>query len=124
MGAPKANAGVLAPQALDIRAVSGALFPEILQYRYQQDVLEKVAAVAEHLPQVVQMGSDAEQINFPAIARHMLGTTDEELYTDADMQAIRDRLSDIRTRIQQRTAQINQIMADARVQNTAQGGAL
>ena len=35
-----ANAALLEAQALDIRAVSSAAAPEILEYRFQQDVLE------------------------------------------------------------------------------------
>src|ERR687889_666838 len=39
-----ANAALLEAQALDIRAVSSAAAPEILEYRFQQDVLERLAA--------------------------------------------------------------------------------
>ncbi len=121
--AAKANAALLEAQALDIRAVSGASFPEILQYRFQQDVLDRVAAVADHLPQLVNVGPNADQaIDFPAVARQLLGTNDVALYTDADMQAIRERMQEIRARIQQRAIQIDQIMADARVQQPVQGG--
>ena len=52
-----ANASLLEAQALDIRAVSSAAAPEILEYRFQQDVLEKLAGVADSLPQVVQIGA-------------------------------------------------------------------
>ncbi len=38
--AANANASLLEAQALDIRAVSSAVAPEILEYRFQQDVLE------------------------------------------------------------------------------------
>jgi SPFH domain / Band 7 family len=39
-----ANAALLEAQALDIRAVSSAAAPEILEYRFQQDVLDRLAA--------------------------------------------------------------------------------
>ena len=47
----KANAALLEAQALDIRALSAAAAPEILDYRFQQDVLDKLESVASHLPQ-------------------------------------------------------------------------
>ncbi|HEY6689421.1 MAG TPA: hypothetical protein VI008_00125 [Rubrobacter sp.] len=39
-----ANAALLEAQALDIRAVSSAAAPELLEYRFQQDVLDRLAA--------------------------------------------------------------------------------
>ena len=70
-----ANAALLEAQALDIRAVSSAAAPEILEYRFQQDVLERLAAVADRLPQVVQIGATGDDaVDFLEISRRMIGT--------------------------------------------------
>jgi hypothetical protein len=119
----KANAALLEAQALDMRAVSGASFPEILQYRYQQKVLDRLAAVADHLPRLVQVGAAAdEHIDFVAIARQMLGTTDETLYSNTDIQAIRDRMPEIRARIQDRSQQLRQLSAPKQPQQIVEEG--
>jgi regulator of protease activity HflC (stomatin/prohibitin superfamily) len=119
----KANAALLEAQALDLRAVSGASFPEILQYRYQQNVLNRLESVAERLPQVVQVGSSAnEDIDFVAIARRMLGTSDEVIYSETDLQAIRQRLTQIRGRIQERSQQLKQLAAPKQPQIVDEGG--
>src|SRR5918998_4990549 len=60
----KANAALLEAQALDLRAVTPASFPEILQYRFRQDVLERLDAVADHLPQIVQLGAADGQLDY------------------------------------------------------------
>src|SRR5918998_3766959 len=60
----KANAALLEAQALDLRAVTPASFPEILQYRFRQDVLEKLGGVADHLPQIVQLGAADGQLDY------------------------------------------------------------
>ena len=111
-----ANAALLEAQALDIRAVSGAAAPEILEYRFQQDVLERLAAVADRLPQVVQIGSKdgQESVDFLAIARRMIGTGDEPLFSPADMQAIRDRLEEIQVRIREREREIERLKAETK----------
>lgn len=109
--AAKANAALLEAQALDIRAVSAASYPEILQYRYQQDVLDRLEAVAGHLPQIVQAGGDERAIDFLAIARSMLGIDDQPLYSPEEVQAIRSHLSEIQSRIAARKAQLTQIGA-------------
>ncbi len=107
-----ANAALLEAQALDIRAVSSAAAPEILEYRFQQDVLERLANVAERLPQVVQLGrNNGEEIDFLQIARRMIGTGDEPLFTPGDLQAIRDRMSEIQTRIQERSEELERLSA-------------
>jgi regulator of protease activity HflC (stomatin/prohibitin superfamily) len=105
----KANAALLEAQALDLRAVSAAAFPEILQYRFQQDVLERIESVAGRLPQIVQVGGAGGQLDYPAIAREMLGIDDEPLYAENDLQAIRQRLPEIRARIEERGAQLKQM---------------
>ncbi|HEX5688441.1 MAG TPA: SPFH domain-containing protein, partial [Roseiflexaceae bacterium] len=114
--AAKANAALLEAQALDIRAISGASYPEILQYRFQQDVLDKLEAVADHLPQIVQVGAtDGQQIDFLDTARHMLGIVDEKLYSEADIQAIRQRTQTIQARIAARAEQLRRLETPAPV---------
>lgn len=107
----KANAALLEAQALDIRAISAAYYPEILEYRYQQDVLNKVAAIAGKLPQVVNVGpGDANRVDFMAVSRQMMGIEDKPLYTDEDMQVIRERMKEIMVRIRERSGQIQKII--------------
>lgn len=107
-----ANAALLEAQALDIRAVSGAGAPEILEYRFQQDVLDRLEAVAERLPQVVQLGEDGgEAVDFLNIARKMIGTSDEPLFTPEDMQAIRERMAEIQDRIRERGQEIEEVVS-------------
>lgn len=113
--AAKANAALLEAQALDIRSVSAASFPEILQYRYQQDVLDRLEAVADHLPQIVQAGGDERQIDYLETARQMLGITDAPLYSDEDARLIGQRLAQITARIQARRAEIERLMAEEQV---------
>ncbi len=110
--AARANAALLEAQALDIRAVGAAAYPEILQYRYQQDILDRLEAVADHLPQIVQIGKGDEQdIDYLAIAQRMLGAGDAQLYSVEDVAAIRERLHAIRQRIQERAGQIERLIA-------------
>lgn len=110
--AARANAALLEAQALDIRAVSAAAFPEILQYRYQQDVLDRLEAVAGHLPQIVQTGGDERAIDFLAIARSLLGIDDQPLYSPEEVRAISARLAEIQARIAERRAQLTPIVAE------------
>ncbi len=107
-----ANAALLEAQALDIRAVSGAAAPEILEYRFQQDVLDKLESIAERLPQVVQLGENGGQnIDFLAIARQMIGTGGEPLFTLEDMQKIRERIEEIQERIREREQEIEDVVS-------------
>lgn len=109
----KANAALLEAQALDVRAASSAFYPEILEYRFQEDVLEKVETVAGKLPQVVNVGPmDEKSIDFMTIARQMMGIQTEALYTDEDMQAIREHVDEIVARIQDRSRQIEELDAE------------
>jgi hypothetical protein len=110
--AAKANAALLEAQALDIRAVSAASFPEILQFRYQQDVLDKLEAVAGHLPQIVQAGGEERPIDYLETARAMLGIAEAPLYSTDDVRAIRERREQITTRIRERGAHIQKLIAD------------
>ncbi|NJN17809.1 MAG: SPFH domain-containing protein [Oscillochloris sp.] len=109
--AARANAALLEAQSLDIRAVSAASYPEILQYRYQQDVLDRLEAVADHLPQIIRLGGDQQQIDYLETARHMIGSVDEALYSEADVQTIRSRMQEIQNRIRNRISQIRQLTA-------------
>jgi regulator of protease activity HflC (stomatin/prohibitin superfamily) len=107
-----ANAALLEAQALDIRAVSSAAAPEILEYRFQQDVLERLAAVADRLPQVVQIGTadgGEEAVDFLQLARRMIGTGGEPLFTPEDMQSLRDRMREIQARIREREREIESL---------------
>jgi regulator of protease activity HflC (stomatin/prohibitin superfamily) len=107
-----ANAALLEAQALDIRAVSGAAAPEILEYRFQQDVLERLESLAERLPQVVQLGeSGGQNIDFLTIARQMIGTGDEPLFTPEDMQKIRERMEEIQERTREREREIENVVS-------------
>ena len=110
--AANANAALLEAQALDIRAVSSAAAPEILEYRFQQDVLERLAAVADRLPQVVQIGTAGggeEAVDFLQLARRMIGTGGEPLFTPEDMQSLRDRMQEIQARIREREREIESL---------------
>lgn len=108
----KANSALLEAQALDIRAVSSAYYPEILEYRYQQDVLEKLESMADRLPQIINIGSGDADIDFMTIARRMMGVGDKPLYTEGDVQMIRQRMKHIVARIRERAVQINQISTE------------
>jgi len=106
-----ANAALLEAQALDIRAVSSAAAPEILEYRFQQDVLDRLAAVADRLPQVVQIGATGgdDAVDFLEISRRMIGTGGEPLFTLEDMQAIRNRMEEIQARIRDRAGELESL---------------
>lgn len=118
-----ANAALLEAQALDIRALNSAHFPEILQYRYQQDILEKLEDVADRLPLIVNVGPAAEtELDFMAVARQMMGIRDETLYSSEDMQAIRARAQEITERIRERAGQISQLVPEEQVGVVESGG--
>jgi regulator of protease activity HflC (stomatin/prohibitin superfamily) len=107
-----ANAALLEAQALDIRAVAAAEAPEILNYRYQQDLLEKLESVADSLPQMVQIGGeDSGGINFLDVAGQLVGSGDGELFTEQDMAAIRMRLEEIQRRIASREEEIAEVLS-------------
>ncbi len=102
-----ANAALLEAQALDIGAASAAEAPEILEYRFQQDILDKLEGIADHLPQVVQVGDGADDgLDFLVIARQLVGSRDTSLFSDADMAAIRERMDAIQARISERESEI------------------
>ena len=106
----KANAALLEAQALDIKALNSARYPEILEYRFRQETLEKLQAISNKLPQIINIGpSDDNEVNFMAVAQHMLGIKDKPLYSAEDMRAIRDKMSDIKVRIENRSKQIREL---------------
>jgi regulator of protease activity HflC (stomatin/prohibitin superfamily) len=100
-----ANSALLEAQALDIRALSAAEAPEILDYRFQQDLLAKLESVSASLPQVVQVGEQTD-IDFLAIAQQLVGGKAAALFSADDMAAIRGRLGEIGKRVEGREAEI------------------
>src|SRR5690606_36974157 len=54
----KANAALLEAQALDVRAAGSAFFPEVLEFRFQEDILNRIESIAARLPQIVHVGPD------------------------------------------------------------------
>ena len=105
-----ANAALFQAQALDIRALRTADYPEILEYQYKQSVLERLRNVADKLPQIVQVGDDKRsEVNFMALAKEMLGVDDSSLYTDADLAQIRGRVGEISKRIRERHTTISKV---------------
>ncbi len=107
-----ANAALLQAQALDVRAASSAFYPEILEYRYQENILERLEGVMEKLPQVVSIGNgEQHNIDYVGLARQMLGIRSEALYTHEDMQEIRERVDSIVDRIHERQQEIARLDA-------------
>jgi regulator of protease activity HflC (stomatin/prohibitin superfamily) len=106
-----ANASLLEAQALDIRAASAAAAPEILEYRFEQDTLDKLAAVASRMPQVVHVGDAGNGgIDFLAIARQLVGAEDSRLFTDSDLDTIRQRMEAIQARIRERESELDELL--------------
>ena len=106
-----ANSALLQAQALDIRAVSAAEAPEILNYRFRENLLDKLEAVADSLPQVLRIGSgDAASVDYLRIAQEIIGQADTALFSDEDMAAIRGRLGEIQDRIARRQQEIEEIV--------------
>ncbi|HEV2089222.1 MAG TPA: SPFH domain-containing protein [Cryptosporangiaceae bacterium] len=120
----KANAALLEAQALDLRAVSAAEAPEILEYRFEQDTLDRLEAVADSLPQVVHVGDGTgDQIDFLVLARRLVGVGETALFSDADLAAVHDRRGDIQARIGDRQAEIDDLLAaDRRTQQIGTPG--
>jgi regulator of protease activity HflC (stomatin/prohibitin superfamily) len=105
----KANAALLEAQALDIRALSAAEAPEILDYRFQQDLLDKLESVAAHLPRVVQVGEHTD-IDLLALAQQLVGGRETALFSAEDMAAIRSRITEIGRRVGEREAEISALL--------------
>lgn len=109
-----ANAALLQAQALDIRAVSAAEAPEILNYRFRENLLGKLEAVADSLPQVLRIGSgDETSVDYLKIAQEIIGQSDSVLFSKEDMEAIRGRLGEIQARIAEREQEIGELVDDA-----------
>ena len=106
----RANAAMLEAQALDIRALSAALAPEILDYRYQQDMLDKMESLAESLPQIVRVGGEADGVDYLQIARELVGGQDQQLFSEQDMADIQSRKSDIAERVDGRKDEIEVLL--------------
>jgi regulator of protease activity HflC (stomatin/prohibitin superfamily) len=107
----QANAALLEAQALDIRTVNSAYYPEILEYRYKREVLDKITAVADKLPQIVNIGeAKNNNIDFMAVARQMMGIEDKPLYTEDEIRSIRGRAKEIMGRIKERTIKLNELV--------------
>lgn len=108
-----ANSALLEAQALDIRAVSAAETPEILEHRYEQDVLNKLEGLAEHLPVLVSLGDGGgDDMDYLATARRMLGISgDGAGLSETDMSTIRQRTEAIEERIRSREAEIGELLA-------------
>jgi regulator of protease activity HflC (stomatin/prohibitin superfamily) len=107
----KANAALLDAQALDIKALNSARYPEILEYRFRQETLDKTENVAGKLPQIINIGPpDDGRVNFMAIARQMLGVKDKPLYTPEAMQAIQQKKDEIAARIRKRSKEIEDLV--------------
>ncbi|WP_338899241.1 SPFH domain-containing protein [Streptomyces sp. TG1A-60] len=125
----KANAALLEAQALDIRAVTAAEAPEILEYRYQQQILDTLEQVADHLPRLVRIGGSADGsgaagVDFLQLAREMVGERGEELFSEADMAAMRGQLAAIGDRIAGREDEIVVLLqAERPTVPSAEGGA-
>ncbi|MFL1380841.1 SPFH domain-containing protein [Nocardiopsis protaetiae] len=108
-----ANAALLQAQALDIRAVSAAEAPEILNYRFRESLLEKLSDVADSLPQVLRIGSgDAASVDYLRIAQEIIGQSDAALFSQEDMEEIRARLGEINTRIAERQDEIDVLLRE------------
>jgi hypothetical protein len=106
----KANAALLHAQALDFKAVNSASYPEILEYRYRQEALDKIESIADKLPQVVNIGpAEGHTVDFMALSRQMLGLTDEPLYSADELEMIRKQMGPIARRLKERTAQIDKL---------------
>jgi hypothetical protein len=118
-----ANAALLEAQALDIRALSAADAPEILDYRFEQDTLSKLESVAGSLPQIVQIGSDdADAVDFLRIAQQIIGRADTQLFTAEDMELIRARRAEIAERVASREQEIAALLEPERPQVAAPVG--
>ncbi|MGN9780272.1 SPFH domain-containing protein [Nonomuraea sp. ZG12] len=105
----KANSALLEAQALDIRALSAAEAPEILDYRFQQDLLDKLESVSARLPQVVQVGEQTD-IDFLALAQQLIGGKGAALFSPEDMATIQSRLSAIGERVSDRQTEIDELL--------------
>jgi hypothetical protein len=76
-------------------------------------VLEKLAEVADSLPQVLRIGSgDAASVDYLRIAQEIIGQSDAALFSQEDMEAIRARLGEINARIAERQDEIDSLLRE------------
>ncbi len=107
----KANAALLEAQALDIRALSSADYPEILEHRYLLKVLDSLEAVSPRLPQIVSVGAPGDaNVDFSGVARQMLGIGEQALFSAEELAGIRARVKDITRRVDGRSAEIRRVL--------------
>ncbi|NGN63488.1 SPFH domain-containing protein [Streptomyces sp. A7024] len=116
----KANAALLDAQALDIRAMTAAEAPEILEYRYQQQILDTLEEIADHLPRMVRIGGsggagEEAGVDFLAIARELVGERGDELFSAGDLETMRSRLNEVAERIAERQPEIETLREAERV---------
>ena len=108
----KANAALLHAQALDFKAVNSASYPEILEYRYRQQAMDRIETIADKLPQVVNIGpAEGHTVDFMALARQMLGVTEGSLYSADELEMIRKQMGPIARRLKERSEKINKLTA-------------
>ncbi|WP_050670710.1 SPFH domain-containing protein [Luteipulveratus halotolerans] len=105
-----ANAALLEAQALDIRAMSAAEAPEILDYRYQQDLLARLEQVRGALPQIVQVGGHDESVDYLKIAQGLVGGAGAQLFSSEELDQIRQRKDEISARISSRETSIESLL--------------
>ncbi|MDF8265617.1 SPFH domain-containing protein [Luteipulveratus flavus] len=105
-----ANAALLEAQALDIRAMSAAEAPEILDYRFQQDLLARLEQVRGSLPQIVQIGGRDESVDYLKIAQGLVGGTSGQLFSADELEQIRERKDEISARVSAREASIESLL--------------
>lgn len=102
-----ANAALLQAQALDIKALNVARFPEILEYRYEQQILGHMGEIADKLPQLINIGDGADnQVNYPAIAQQMMGIKDTTLFAEDEKAQLHQRVNELVQRINERNQEI------------------
>jgi hypothetical protein len=105
---------LLEAQALDFKAINSASYPEILEYRYRMEALDRIEAIADKLPQVINIGpAEGHTVDFMALARQMLGVTDAPLYSNDELDMIRKQMSTIARRLKERSEKIDKVTKDS-----------
>ncbi len=105
-----ANAALLEAQALDIRAMSAAEAPEILDYRFQQDLLARLESVAGCLPQIVRVGDGDAGVDLLRVAQQMIGSGGAPLFGAEDLDVMRARRQQIADRVAARGPEITALL--------------
>ena len=103
-------AGLQAVQQADVILYDDLVAPEILDYRYQQDMLDKMEGVSGSLPQIVRVGGESEGVDYLQIARQLVGGQSSQLFSADDMEAIRARQADIAERVAERESEIAELL--------------